>query len=53
MEGHNCSRPDTDTDGGKYDSSQGRQLCRKIFAEYIPYDPHDYILDGICPVIRV
>ena len=51
MEGLNCSRPDTDTGGGKYDSSQGRQLCRKILAEYVLYDPHDYILDGICPVM--
>ena len=39
MEGLNCSRPDTDTGGAKYDSSQGRQLCRKILAEYVPYDP--------------
>src|ERR1700683_2564517 len=37
--------------GGKHDPSQGRQLCRKILAEYVPYDPHDYILDGICPVM--
>src|ERR1700691_4019800 len=35
----NCSMLDTDTGGGKYDSSQGRQLCRKILAEYVPYDP--------------
>jgi hypothetical protein len=44
----NGPRPDP---GGKYDSIQGRQLCKKILAKYVTYDPHDYILDGVCPVI--
>ena len=37
--------------GGKYDSIEGRQLCKKILAKYVAYDPHDYVLDGICPVM--
>ena len=44
----NSPRPDP---GEKYDSIQGRQLCKKILAKYVTYDPHDYILDGVCPVI--
>ena len=28
-------RPDTDRDGGKYDSLQGRQLCKKVLAKYV------------------
>jgi len=47
----NCPRPDTDWGGDKYDSIQGRQLCKKILAKYVTYNPHDYILDGICPVM--
>ena len=31
----NCQRPDTDRDGGKYDSLQGRQLCKKVLAKYV------------------
>jgi hypothetical protein len=41
-------RPDP---GGRYDSIQGHQLCKKILAKYLTYNPHDYILDSICPVI--
>ncbi|KIM81051.1 hypothetical protein PILCRDRAFT_9087 [Piloderma croceum F 1598] len=44
----NGPRPDP---RGKYDSIQGRQLCKKNLAKYVTYDPHDYILDGVCPVI--
>jgi hypothetical protein len=44
----NGPRPDP---GGKYDSIQGRQLCKKILVKYVTYNPHDYILDGVCPVI--
>ena len=44
----NCQRPDTD---GKYDSLQGCQLCKKVLAKYVMYDHHDYILDGVCPVM--
>ena len=44
----NGSRPDP---RGKYNSIQGRQLCKKILEKYLTYDPHDYISDGVCPVI--
>ena len=43
------SRPDTGTDLGKYDTHGGRRLCKEILAKYVTYDPHDYILYGICP----
>jgi hypothetical protein len=49
----NCPWPDTDRERGKYDSIQGRLLCKKVLAKYVTYDPHDYILDGICPVMDV
>jgi hypothetical protein len=26
-------------------------LCSRILAKYLPYEPHDYQLDGICPVM--
>ena len=35
-------------DNAKYDSILGRVLCKMILAKYLPYDPHDYQLDGIC-----
>jgi ATP-dependent helicase YprA (DUF1998 family) len=35
----------------KYDSSEGRALSSRILAKYLPYEPHDYQLDGICPVM--
>ena len=35
----------------KYDSVAGRALCKRILKKYLPYEPHDYILDGICPVM--
>src|ERR1700677_4204664 len=35
----------------KYDSNDGRLLCRRILSKYLPYDPHNYQLDGICPVL--
>jgi superfamily II DNA/RNA helicase len=47
----NHPRLDTDTNWGKYDTHEGRQLCKKILAKYVVYEPHDYILDGICPVM--
>lgn len=34
-----------------YDSPEGRALVRKILIEALPYEPHDYIVDGICPVL--
>jgi ATP-dependent helicase YprA (DUF1998 family) len=27
---------------------EGRQLCRQILQDRLPYDPHDYQVDGIC-----
>jgi hypothetical protein len=47
----NSPGPDTSMGGGKYGSIEGRQLCKKILAKYVAYDPHDYVLDGICPVM--
>ena len=44
----NRSGPDSDR---KYDSCEGRHLFKKILTKYVVYDPHDYILDGICPVM--
>jgi len=35
----------------KYDSVAGRSLCKRILEKYLPYEPHDYVLDGICPVM--
>src|ERR1700683_4222375 len=35
----------------KYDSNDGRLLCRRILSKYLPYNLHDYQLDGICPVL--
>ena len=29
----------------------GWALCKSILAKYLPYDPHDYQLDGICPTM--
>jgi len=44
-------RLDSNAGGGKYDSVNGRRLCKKILAKYVAYDPHTYILDGICPAL--
>jgi len=44
----NGPRPDP---RGKCNSIQGCQLRKKILAKYLIYDPHNYILDGVCPVI--
>jgi len=35
----------------KYDSLEGRALCERILAKYLAYEPHDYQLDGICPIM--
>jgi hypothetical protein len=37
--------------GVEYDLSEGHALCSRILAKYLPYEPHDYQLDGICPVM--
>jgi len=34
-----------------YDSFPGHALCKKILQKYLLYEPHDYQLDGICPVM--
>ena len=47
----NSPGPATSMGGGKYDLLNRRQLCKKILAKYIAYDPHDYVLDGICPIM--
>ena len=48
-------RPSTSSDKPpdkqKYDSDAGHALCKRILQKYLPYEPHDYILDGICPVM--
>jgi ATP-dependent helicase YprA (DUF1998 family) len=35
----------------KYDSDTGRALCKQMLAKYLPYEPHTYQLDGICPAL--
>lgn len=34
-----------------YDSAAGRDLCKQVLKTYLPYEPHDYQLDGVCPVL--
>jgi len=35
----------------KYNSDTGRALCKQILVKYLPYEPHTYQLDGICPAL--
>jgi len=35
----------------KHDSSEGRALSSRILAKCLPYKPHNYQLDGICPIM--
>jgi ATP-dependent helicase YprA (DUF1998 family) len=35
----------------KYNSIFGQALCKSILAKYLPYDPHNYQLDAICPAM--
>ena len=35
----------------KYDSIGGRALVKQIVSNYLSYDPHAYVLDGVCPVM--
>jgi hypothetical protein len=56
MEGSSqLDRPSTSSDKPpdkqKYDSDAGHALCKRILQKCLPYEPHDYILDGICPVM--
>lgn len=34
-----------------YDSPAGRDLCKHVLRKHLPYEPHDYQLDGVCPVL--
>jgi hypothetical protein len=34
----------------KYDLSEGCALCSRILTKYLLYEPHNYQLNGICPV---
>jgi hypothetical protein len=38
-------------DSQKYDSDAGQALCKRILEKYLPYEPHDYILNGVCLVM--
>ena len=31
-----------------FSSPEGFALCRLILKEYLPYDPHDFQIEGIC-----
>jgi ATP-dependent helicase YprA (DUF1998 family) len=31
-----------------FSTVEGHQLCRRILRDRLPYDPHDYQVDGIC-----
>ena len=35
-----------------YDSPTGRDLCKRVLKKTLPYEPHDYQLDGVCPVLN-
>ncbi|KAF7973928.1 hypothetical protein HWV62_13990 [Athelia sp. TMB] len=34
-----------------YDSPAGRDLCKHVLKKHLPYEPHNYQLDGVCPVL--
>ena len=38
-------------DSQNYDSDAGQALCKRILGKYLPYEPHDYSLNGVCPVM--
>lgn len=46
-----CILPAISFANQKYDSVAGRNLCKQILAQHLPYDPHDYQLDGVCAVL--
>lgn len=35
----------------RFDSADGRLLCREILASRFAYEPHDYQLDGVCSIL--
>ena len=34
-----------------FSSPEGFALCRRILSEHLPYDPHDFQIEGICKVL--
>ncbi|KAH9924245.1 P-loop containing nucleoside triphosphate hydrolase protein [Amylocystis lapponica] len=34
-----------------FSSAEGQSLCHKILSSCLPYDPHDYQLDGVCKAL--
>ena len=34
-----------------FSSPEGFSLCRRILKEHLPYDPHDFQIEGICKLI--
>jgi superfamily II DNA/RNA helicase len=34
-----------------FSSAEGYALCRRILRPLLPYDPHDYQLEGICKAL--
>jgi len=35
-----------------YDTPEGHTLARRILEQYLPFTPHDYQIEGICPVLN-
>lgn len=34
-----------------FSTSEGHALVRRVLRQHLPYDPHDYQLEGICHVL--
>jgi len=34
-----------------YDTPKGHALARQILEQHLPFTPHDYQIEGICPVL--
>jgi len=51
LDGSSMSSDNCLSNKQKYDSVAGRALCKRILKKYLLYEPHNYILDGICPVM--
>jgi hypothetical protein len=34
-----------------FSSSEGFALCRRILKEHLPYEPHDFQIEGICQLL--
>ena len=37
--------------GFEWSSPEGYQLARTILRQHLPYDPHDYQLEGVCKAL--